>query len=800
MRIRAALAVAFAALVATAPILAAPARAATFATVSQATAQDAAPAGPKVVIVVGATEATTSSYRTDADSIATEALKWTSNVVKVYSPNATWSVVAAAAKGASIFVYLGHGNGFPSPYSTTLQPATQDGMGLNTTLGLSDSDKKYYGEASVATLRLAPNAVVFLNHLCYAPGSGEPGAPEPSVSTAEQRVDNFASGFIRAGARAVMADDYSGSVEAAIHAIFTTHQSFLSVWRSEYAYHGHEIAFVPARNQAFQAILDPETWTTHFYRSVETDAALTTDDVVAGAALAPTNVAPTTLTAPGAAVVGATALAVDTAQDLATTSGATLAPATKVRVDTIVPGTTAPDGSTSPASVQVQTLDAGVQGWVSGDGLAPADSASPALRSMTGVTTISPNYDGVNDSLNLWARLSEAAPWTWTLTDPDGTTLRTQTGTTDLFALTWDAMPGGSPAPAGTYHWSLHAADAWGNPALDTGGDITVVTLPVPAPAVKTFTSTVGSTTNAATLTYQLGFNLPVSGLTAAGFAATGTATGCVVGDPTGAGMSWSVGLTGCSEGTVVLTLAANAVQNLGSVTGPAASVAGPAVLVDRTAPTTNVPPTALRGSVTLGGFTFSSSVSLSATDAGSGVASYDIARSLDGAAFSVIASNVTTASIGESITSGHHYRFEVRAHDRAGNISGWVAGPTLGPILVQQTSTGITWSTGWATLTSTSFSGGTARTATKAGASASYVFTGRGVGILVARDPTYGQVKLYLDGTYLTTVDTKATTHGNRYVVYARAVTLGTHTLKLVVVGTSGRPRVVLDGFEVLR
>jgi hypothetical protein len=59
----------------------------------------AAAASPqlKVVLVVGAVEGTTSSYRADADAAATEFLKFTSNVVKVYSPNATWAAVQAAA-------------------------------------------------------------------------------------------------------------------------------------------------------------------------------------------------------------------------------------------------------------------------------------------------------------------------------------------------------------------------------------------------------------------------------------------------------------------------------------------------------------------------------------------------------------------------------------------------------------------------------------------------------------------------------------------------------------------------------
>src|SRR5262245_35142484 len=147
---RAALAAISATLLAVAPALALPALGASAtAGVSPAPA-DASPSGPKVVIVVGAVESVTPSFRTDADSIYAEAIKYTSNVVKVYSPNATWAKVEAAAQGASIFIYLGHGYGFPSPYKPVLTPSVHDGMGLNEVGGVSDSDKKYYGESVVS--------------------------------------------------------------------------------------------------------------------------------------------------------------------------------------------------------------------------------------------------------------------------------------------------------------------------------------------------------------------------------------------------------------------------------------------------------------------------------------------------------------------------------------------------------------------------------------------------------------------------------------------------------------------------
>jgi hypothetical protein len=133
------------------------------------TAKAAAARTPaKVVIVVGATHGTTATYRRYADAAYAEAIKYTPNVVKVYSPNATWSKVKSAAVGASVLIYFGHGNGWPSPYTYDPKYTTKDGMGLNADLNgdgkLSDYENKYYGEPYVKTLDLAPNAIVLLHH------------------------------------------------------------------------------------------------------------------------------------------------------------------------------------------------------------------------------------------------------------------------------------------------------------------------------------------------------------------------------------------------------------------------------------------------------------------------------------------------------------------------------------------------------------------------------------------------------------------------------------------------------------
>src|SRR4051794_29766329 len=154
--------------------------------------QAAASSGPKVVIVVGPVGSNTASYKSDSDAAATAALKYTPNVVRLYTPNATWDAVKAALQGASIVVYMGHGNGFPSPYASTLQRDREDGLGLNPTAGGDDSTTKYWGEQYIASdIHLAPSAVVILGHHCYASGSSEPGYADPTEAVAKQRVDNF---------------------------------------------------------------------------------------------------------------------------------------------------------------------------------------------------------------------------------------------------------------------------------------------------------------------------------------------------------------------------------------------------------------------------------------------------------------------------------------------------------------------------------------------------------------------------------------------------------------------------------
>ena len=243
----------------------------------------ASTAVPKVVIVVGPVAGTTERYRSEARAAAAVARKYTPDVTELYSPNATWPAVKKALKGASLVIYMGHGNGFPSRYRDSLYPPTQNGFGLNPRAGSNDNTShQYFGENKVAAVKLAPNAVVLLNRLCYASGLSEPGLAEGTLDQAKQRVDNYGAGFIKAGASAVIAEAYT-SPSRDVALILGSKRSVDSIWRTSPTANGNTFAFASERSPGYVVQMDPARRSSGFERSIVLKQGLASVDVQAGA-------------------------------------------------------------------------------------------------------------------------------------------------------------------------------------------------------------------------------------------------------------------------------------------------------------------------------------------------------------------------------------------------------------------------------------------------------------------------------------------------------------------------------------
>ena len=282
--------------------------------------------------------------------------------------------------------------------------------------------------------------------------------------------------------------------------------------------------------------------------------------------------------------------------------------------------------------------------------------------------------------------------------------------------------------------------------------------------------------TRAASFTWRILFDKPVSGLTAGDFTKTGSADHCSIGTPStsNGGTAWSMTVSSCSAGTLRLTIRAGAVAATSEVAprGPAVATKSAATLrIDRTRPHGTTPAATPWVGAPLSGSSIPVKLAWdAASDAGgAGVMRYDIARSTNGGdSWTLLGSGQPTYAAINQAASGS-IRYKVRPVDWAGNKGAWVESRTYRPRIAQQTSPNAAFSSGWTTLNDIAFSGGSARQSDVQGASARYRFTGRAIGLVMSTDPTLGVVKVYIDGDLRKTVDMADFDAGDKVVVYAR-------------------------------
>ena len=189
----------------------------------------------KAVIVAGPVHSQTEKFKGYAKAIANAAEARGMETIRIFHPWAPARKVKELAQGADLFVYVGHGNGWPSPYGP-FQEDTKNGLGLDPL----DKDKRgpnnvvYKGANWLReNVQLAPNAVVILSHLSYASGNASSGDPIPSRNVAVQRVDNFANGFLSIGARVVWALGWQPGADI-VDALHTEDSTMDAVFMTRY--------------------------------------------------------------------------------------------------------------------------------------------------------------------------------------------------------------------------------------------------------------------------------------------------------------------------------------------------------------------------------------------------------------------------------------------------------------------------------------------------------------------------------------------------------------------------------------
>jgi hypothetical protein len=188
-----------------------------------------------------------------------------------------------------------------------------------------------------------------------------------------------------------------------------------------------------------------------------------------------------------------------------------------------------------------------------------------------------------------------------------------------------------------------------------------------------------------------------------------------------------------------------------------------------------------------------------SASDGQSGVARFELSQSTDGGPWATVSTTLTATAVYRQVPSGHTYRFRVRGIDHAGNIGSWAYGLTTKVTGVSQASASVRYSGTWANSTSTTWWGGTAKASSRAGSIASYTFTGKSIAWVGLKGIGRGKANVYINGVLKATVDLySATTLKQRVVWSANYAASATRTITIKVLGTSGRPRVDVDGFIV--
>ena len=189
------------------------------------------------------------------------------------------------------------------------------------------------------------------------------------------------------------------------------------------------------------------------------------------------------------------------------------------------------------------------------------------------------------------------------------------------------------------------------------------------------------------------------------------------------------------------------------------------------------------------------------ATDDQSGVVSYSVRRKVGTGSFTTVDSVVTERLKKVAMTFNTVTQFAIAGRDGAGNLGAQAASPAVKATLLQDGTSLARYTGSWSTTRSSTASNGAMHTSTRAGASVEFRRDARAIAIVGRQGPTSGKARVYVDGVYVQTIDLYRSNARSKVVLFSRSwSTPGVHSVKLIVSGTSGRPRVDIDAFPVIR
>ncbi len=190
--------------------------------------------------------------------------------------------------------------------------------------------------------------------------------------------------------------------------------------------------------------------------------------------------------------------------------------------------------------------------------------------------------------------------------------------------------------------------------------------------------------------------------------------------------------------------------------------------------------------------------LSWSASDAGTGVASYRLEERVDGGSYHAVSlPGSTTTALTRTVKVGRTYRYRVLATDAGGNTSAYAAWPAFRPHRWQEGNHHLTWHGTWWRASDSRLSGGRSRRTTSASSRVVVAFTGHDVGWVGTRGAHAGRAQVWIDGTHVATISLKGSKKRFRHLVFqAHLDDGGPHRL---VIRPLGDGRIDVDALVVI-